>query len=169
MERFLKTRTAVSALACAAVFLMVLPGKVTGPQPPTPKGGTQACKLVLGQGTPTKPKPHECWQAVASWYGPQFEGRPTANGTIFNMYAPTAAHKSLPLGSIVRVSDPSTGRSMVVTIDDRGPYVPGRGLDVSYGVARLLGFAQQGVCRVEIELLRLPSSTWVPTHTGAKD
>jgi rare lipoprotein A len=53
---------------------------------------------------------------------------------------------------------------MVVTINDRGPYVPGRGLDVSYEVARLLGFAQQGVCRVEIELLRLPGSNWLPEN-----
>ncbi|HVB35337.1 MAG TPA: septal ring lytic transglycosylase RlpA family protein [Patescibacteria group bacterium] len=132
---------------------------VRGPQPPAPQRGTQACKLVLGRGTPTKPKPHECWQAVASWYGGEFQGRPTANGTTFNMYAATAAHRSLPLGSVVRVSNPSTGRSMVVTIDDRGPYVPGRGLDVSYEVARLLGFAQQGICPVEIELLRLPGSS----------
>lgn len=161
MIRMTTARRTVSALACAAVFVLATPGMVKGPQPPAPEG-TQACKLLLGRGAPAKPKPHECWQAVASWYGGQFQGRPTANGTIFNMYAATAAHKSLPLGSIVRVSNPSTGRSMVVTIDDRGPYVPGRGLDVSYGVARTLGFARQGVCRVEIEMLRVPGTSWLP-------
>ncbi|HVB99489.1 MAG TPA: septal ring lytic transglycosylase RlpA family protein [Candidatus Dormibacteraeota bacterium] len=128
----------------------------------------QSCSLVLGHGTPAQPKPHECWHAVASWYGPQFEGRPTADGTTFNMYAATAAHRSLPLGSVVRVSNPSTGRSMVVTINDRGPYVPGRGLDVSYEVAHMLGFAQRGLCRVEIELLRLPDSDWIPDQVSAQ-
>jgi rare lipoprotein A len=105
---------------------------------------------------------------MASWYGGEFEGQPTADGAAFNMYAATAAHRSLPLGSVVRISNPSTGRSMVVTINDRGPYVPGRGLDVSYEVARLLGFAERGVCRVQIELLQLPASTWLPNRARAK-
>jgi peptidoglycan lytic transglycosylase len=163
MRRLATFRKSASALACAAIFLLGTPRMLRGPQPPAPHG-TQACKLLLGHGAPAQPKPHECWHAVASWYGDQFEGLPTADGKIFNMYAPTAAHRSLPLGSIVRVSNPSTGRSLVVTINDRGPYVPGRGLDVSYGVARLLGFAQKGLCRVQIELLQLPGGTWLPAH-----
>lgn len=158
MRRFTKLRRSVSTLACASIFLLAAPKKVKGPQPPVP-AGNQSCRLLFGHGAPSQPRPHECWQAVASWYGPHFEGLPTANGSIFNMYAATAAHRSLPLGSVVRVSNPSTGRSMVVTINDRGPYVPGRGLDVSYEVARLLGFAQSGLCRVQIELLRLPSGS----------
>jgi peptidoglycan lytic transglycosylase len=158
MRRLAKIRKSVSALACASIFLLAAPKKVKGPQPPPP-AGNMTCKLRIGHGVPSKPKPHECWQSVASWYGSQFEGQPTAGGAIFNMYAATAAHRSLPLGSVVRVSNPTTGRSMVVTINDRGPYVPGRGLDVSYEVARLLGFAQRGVCRVQIELLRLPAGS----------
>ncbi len=161
--RFLaKARKPVSAFACAAAFLVAAP-MVHGPQPPLPQG-KQSCNLVLSHGAPAQPRPHECWHSVASWYGPQFEGRPTANGTIFNMYAATAAHRSLPLGSLVRISNPTTGRSMVVTINDRGPYIPGRGLDVSYGVARMLGFAERGLCRVEIEFLRRPGSDWFPEH-----
>jgi rare lipoprotein A len=81
------------------------------------------------------------------------------------MYAATAAQLTLPLGSIVRVSNPSTGRSMVVTINDRGPFVPGREMDVSYEVAHILGFAQKGVCRVEVEFLRLPGSHWLMPHS----
>jgi rare lipoprotein A len=155
----------VCVLACLTVVLVATPHGLEGPQPPVPKG-TEACVVKLPN-TPSQPKPNECWTAVASWYGPHFEGQTTANGSTFNMYAATAAHRSLPLGSIVRVSNPATGKSMVVTINDRGPYVPGRGLDVSYEVARLLGFAQQGVCRVQIEMLRLPAASWFPTH--AKD
>jgi rare lipoprotein A len=149
-------------VGCAGVFLLATPRTVQGPPPPLPEG-QGSCKLNLTQ-APQKPKPNECWNAVASWYGPHFEGQLTADGTIFNMYAATAAHKSLPLGSIVRVSNPETGRSMVVVINDRGPYVRGRGLDVSYEVARLLGFANQGVCRVKIQFLRLPANTWLSTR-----
>ena len=153
-------------IGCAGVFVLSTPHAVRGPEPPVPQG-QGACRLNLVK-APEKPKPFECWNSVASWYGPHFEGQTTADGTIFNMYAATAAHKSLPLGSIVRVSNPETGRSMIVTINDRGPYIPGRGLDVSYEVARLLGFAEKGVCRVQIQFLRLPAATWLPT-THAKD
>lgn len=154
MRLLATARKPVSALVCAT-FLVAVPAMVRGPQPPSVKG-LESCKLVLGDGAPIKPHPHECWHALASWYGPGFEGQLTADGSIFNMYAATAAQRSLPLGSVVRVSNPSTGRSMIVTINDRGPYVPGRGLDVSYEVARMLGFAQKGLCRVEIEVLKLP-------------
>ncbi len=149
-------------LGCTGVFLLATPYKVQGPQPQLPEG-KGACKLHLGR-APLNPKPNECWHAVASWYGPNFEGQTTADGAVFNMYAATAAHRSLPLGSIVRVYNPETGRSMVVTINDRGPYVPGRGLDVSYEVARLLGFANKGICRVQIQFLRLPESSWLSTR-----
>ncbi|HEV2386632.1 MAG TPA: septal ring lytic transglycosylase RlpA family protein [Candidatus Acidoferrales bacterium] len=98
---------------------------------------------------------------MASWYGDAFDGEETASGDAFNMHAATAAHPSLPLGSIVRISNPKNGRSLVVTVNDRGPYVPGRGLDVSYQVARMLGFAQRGIARVQIELLKLPTTSWL--------
>lgn len=101
-------------------------------------------------------KPIMVWEAVSSWYGEDFDGRPTAKGESFDMYADTAAHPSLPLGSIVRVVYPRTGRSRIVRINDRGPYVEGRELDVSYEVARELGFYRSGLARVRIELLKLP-------------
>lgn len=157
----------VCVFACTLLFLVSMPHGLDGPQPPPAPKGTEACRLKLGQ-APHKPKPNECWNVVASWYGPHFDGRTTADGSTFNMYAATAAHRSLPLGSLVRVSNPETGKSTIVTINDRGPYVRGRGLDVSYGVARVLGFAHKGVCRVQIEMLRLPTATWLPP-THAKD
>ncbi len=73
------------------------------------------------------------------------------------MYAATAAHQTLPLGSIVRVVNPRNHRSQIVRINDRGPYVGGRELDVSYGVARRLGFDQRGLAKVRLELLEVPS------------
>lgn len=103
------------------------------------------------------PKPGKTWECVSSWYGEDFDGRPTANGETYDMYGVTAAHPTLPLGSIVRVINPKNNRSQIVRINDRGPYVEGRGLDVSYEVARRLGFDQRGVATVRLELLEVPS------------
>jgi rare lipoprotein A (peptidoglycan hydrolase) len=105
----------------------------------------------------TQPKPLAVWECTTSWYGEDFDGQPTANGEIYDMYAATAAHQTLPLGSIVRVVNPRNHRSQIVRINDRGPYVGGRELDVSYGVARRLGFDQRGLAKVRLELLEVPS------------
>lgn len=84
----------------------------------------------------------------ASWYGPGFHGRKTANGERFNMHAMTAAHKTLPLGTRIKVINENNGVELVVRINDRGPYIKGRVLDLSYGAAVKLGFEDQGVARV---------------------
>ncbi|HTR47553.1 MAG TPA: septal ring lytic transglycosylase RlpA family protein [Verrucomicrobiae bacterium] len=102
-------------------------------------------------------KPLAVWECMTSWYGEDFDGQPTANGETYDMYADTAAHPTLPLGSIVRVVNPRNHRSQVVRINDRGPYVQGRELDVSYEVARRLGFDQRGLAKVRLELLEVPS------------
>lgn len=96
------------------------------------------------------------WEGVTSWYGPRFHGRLTANGEIYDMYAPTAAHVTLPLGSLIRVTNPKTGQSKVVRVNDRGPYIEGRELDLSYQTARELGLVKKGVAKVRIELLHVP-------------
>jgi rare lipoprotein A (peptidoglycan hydrolase) len=102
-------------------------------------------------------KPLAVWECKTSWYGEDFDGQPTANGETYDMYAITAAHPTLPLGSIVRVVNTRNHRSQVVRINDRGPYVVGRELDVSYEVARRLGFDQSGLAKVRLELLEVPS------------
>lgn len=104
---------------------------------------------------PDLPSIHS-WVGVSSWYGPKFHGRLTANGEIYDMYAPTAAHITLPLGSLVRVTNPRTGLSKVVRINDRGPYVEGREIDLSFQVARELGLVDKGVAKVKIDLLHVP-------------
>ena len=92
-------------------------------------------------------------EGKASWYGPGFQGRQTANGEAYDMYGFTAAHRSLPFGSLVRVWRPDTRQQVVVRINDRGPYVDGRVIDLSYGAAYVLGLVEPGVLRVELELL----------------
>lgn len=90
----------------------------------------------------------------ASWYGKKFHGRQTACGETYDMYGFTAAHKTLPFHTIVRVTDPLTRKSVVVRINDRGPYVHGRIIDLSYGAASDLGLTRNGVIPVEIDVLR---------------
>jgi rare lipoprotein A len=110
-------------------------------------------------------KPIRVWVGLSSWYGEKFHGRLTANGEIYDMYAPTAAHPTLPLGSLVRLVNPRTGKSRMVRINDRGPVIEGREIDVSYEVARSLGFEEQGLARLRIELLEVPKKQWRETHT----
>ena len=87
----------------------------------------------------------------ASWYGRAFHGRKTASGERFNMRALTAAHRTLPLGSYVRVSVPATSKWVVVKINDRGPYARGRVIDLSYAAAKVLGLQHAGTAKVDIE------------------
>lgn len=102
-------------------------------------------------------KPLAVWECTTSWYGEDFDGHPTANGETYDMYGVTAAHPTLPLGSIVRVVNTRNHRSQIVRINDRGPYIEGRELDVSYEVARRLGFDQSGLAKVRLELLKVPT------------
>jgi rare lipoprotein A len=102
-------------------------------------------------------KPLAVWECTTSWYGEDFDGQQTADGETYDMYADTAAHPTLPLGSIVRVVNTQNHRSQIVRINDRGPYVEGRELDVSYAVARSLGFDGRGLAKVRLELLKVPS------------
>jgi len=88
---------------------------------------------------------------IASWYGPQHQGRQTASGEIFDMRKLTAAHPTLPLASKVRVTNLENGKSVEVKINDRGPYVRGRIIDVSEKAARRLGMKEQGLARVRVE------------------
>jgi rare lipoprotein A len=90
----------------------------------------------------------------AAWYGPGFHGKRTASGEIYNMYDLTAAHKTLPFGTIVKVYNLENGRSVVVRINDRGPFVKGRIIDLSYGAAKKLGMIEKGVVRVRIEVIK---------------
>jgi rare lipoprotein A len=90
---------------------------------------------------------------IASWYGSYFHGRLTANGETYDMNALTAAHKTLPLPSIVRVTNLENGRSLKLRVNDRGPFVDGRIIDVSRRASQLLGFHQQGTARVKVDIL----------------
>ncbi|WP_367153713.1 septal ring lytic transglycosylase RlpA family protein [Methylibium sp.] len=119
---------------------------------PLRSGGPNKPYRVLGRNyTPEARDVPMREQGLASWYGRKFHGRRTANGEVYDMYAMTAAHKTMPLPSYARVRNPSNGAEIVVRVNDRGPFVQGRVIDLSYAAARKLGV--DGVAPVEVERL----------------
>ncbi len=91
----------------------------------------------------------------ASWYGPGFHGRKTANGERFDQMAYTVAHKSMKFGTLLRITNPKNGRSIVVRVNDRGPYIEGRELDLSKAAAHELGFIKRGTARLKVEKINI--------------
>jgi len=123
-------------------------------QGPTKTGSTDqnaaASKFVAVQAHKTRP-----YQVgTASWYGEYFEGKPTASGEPYDMYDLTAAHPTLPLGTYVKVTNLRNRRAVVVRINDRGPVVAGRIIDLSYSAATVLKFQTQGIQRVRLDVVQ---------------
>lgn len=144
------------------------------PAPPTPVGHPKPYRVY---GTWYKPMPDAkdfSEKGVASWYGKDFHGRKTSSGEVYDMYAMTAAHKTLPLGTWVRVRRMDTGRQVEVRVNDRGPFVHGRIIDLSFTAANELDMVGPGTAQVEIVALgerrQTPSGdTYVPLdyYSGA--
>ena len=97
--------------------------------------------------------PRMIWEVTASWYGEWHHNRLTANGQRFNMYDNTLAHKTLPLGTKVRLINLENGTSAEGIVNDRGPYIEGRDVDVSYAMAKQLGFVEKGVVKLRLEMM----------------
>ncbi len=169
-------RTLTAAALCAAVLLLAAcasrppaagrdgPGasppagleRVPDAEPrvePLRSGGPNKPYEVLGESyTPVTADRSMRERGLASWYGRKFHGRPTASGEPYDMYAMTAAHKTMPLPSYARVRNPANGREVIVRVNDRGPFSPGRVIDLSYTAALKLGVLG-GVAPVEVERL----------------
>ena len=109
-----------------------------------------------------KTKPYQV--GTASWYGEYFDGKPTASGENYDMYDMTAAHPTLPLGSYVRVTNLRNGRAVVVKVNDRGPIIEGRIIDLSYGAAQALQFQQRGLQKVRLDLVKKGTSQHRPVY-----
>ncbi len=154
------------AAAIAVAVLFGCAGSSPGPSPPTRAGPAEGAKAETAPKIGTKPYrvgknwyrplPHAhgfSQRGLASWYGKDFHGRKTSSGEVYNMYALSAAHKTLPLGTWVRVRNLENGRSLDVRINDRGPFVKGRIIDLSYTAASRLGVVGPGTAPVEIVAL----------------
>jgi rare lipoprotein A len=135
-------RRAAARLMYVAVFLLFL-GHLAGCAGTTPRGAGFPSGYPMGY--------HE--RGMASWYGPGFDGRRTASGERFDMRQMTAAHRTLPFGSIVRVRSLMNDRRIIVRINDRGPFLRGRVLDLSQGAASQLGMMGQGTHQVELNVI----------------
>jgi rare lipoprotein A len=120
---------------------------------PKPDEDANLAEPVIPPGT----RPLATETGLASWYGPPYHNRRGSNGEVYNMNAMTAAHRTYPLGSIVRVTNVKTGHSALVRITDRGPFIPGRVLDLSLAAARKLDVWQPGVAQVRVELMQTPA------------
>ena len=125
---------------------------------------TEANGDTGGLDIPADAQPIFTQTGKASWYGPPYHNHRASNGEIFDMNAMTAAHLTLPLGSIVRVTNVKTGDSTVVRINDRGPFVEGRILDLSLAAAKKIDVWRAGVAQVKVEVLKTPS----PLETGGR-
>jgi len=142
----------------ASILLVVSLGAAQGPNSSGSKDTQNSPKLKPDvkrskPGSQAKPIHHHPYQVgTASWYGEYFEGRATASGEPYNMYDLTAAHPTLPLGSWVRVTNLHNGRVVYVRINDRGPIIPGRIIDLSYGAAQVLRFKEKGLQQVRLDL-----------------
>ena len=147
------------------------PAPAPAPLPPPATGKPPSAKpyKVLGKWYHPIPTASGFTQTgKASWYGKEFHGRPTANGERYDMHGITAAHKTLPLGTVVRVDNMDNRRTLDIRINDRGPFVDGRIIDLSYGAAKTLGVVSPGTANVRITALGKPTAatagTAAPTY-----
>ncbi len=121
---------------------------------PKSRGGNRSSYEVFGKTYHVQPSSEGFTQrGIASWYGTKFHGNKTANGEVYNMYAMTAAHKTLPLPSYVEVTNLSNGKKIIVRVNDRGPFYQGRIIDLSYAAATKLGTLKSGTTNVEIKAI----------------
>ncbi|HEV7220346.1 MAG: septal ring lytic transglycosylase RlpA family protein [Terriglobales bacterium] len=148
MRRFIARGLAILVL----VGLGAAQGPISSGSSDTRKATAAA---TISEVTPAKASHAKPYQVgTASWYGDYFEGKQTASGEPFNMYDLTAAHPTLPLGTVVRVTNLRNREAVLVRINDRGPVVPGRIIDLSYSAAKVLHFKAQGLQRVRLDIVK---------------
>ena len=133
-------------------------GTAPAGEPPAEASKQKAPEAPLPEiEVPADTKPVMVETGIASWYGPPYHNRRGSNGEIYDMHAMTAAHRTLPLGSIVRVINVDTKASAIVRITDRGPFVEGRVIDLSKAAAEKIGMIQKGTTEVRLEVLKTPA------------
>ena len=144
----------------AAVILSACGGKkpATPPEGGRTKGSQKPYTVMGKRYEPLKTHVGFTQEGVASWYGKDFHGKKTSNGEIYDMHAMTAAHKTLPLGVFVKVRNKDNGKETVVRVNDRGPFVKNRIIDLSYSAAKTLGVDAKGTAPVRIEALGYKAS-----------
>lgn len=154
-----KIRSICYATVIAALLWFISGCTTSEPTPQQPTGYPKPYKVFGKWYQPLPDSKGFRQRGIASWYGKNFHGKKTSNGEIYDMYAMTAAHKTLPLGTYVRVQHLENKRELEVRINDRGPFVRGRIIDLSYTAANKLGIVGPGTADVEIVALGTPGAT----------
>ena len=154
-----KNSAALSLPGVAVLLCFVFGCTTSGPPRQQPTGYPKPYRVFGKWYQPLPDSKGFRQRGIASWYGKDFHGKKTSNGETYNMYAMTAAHKTLPLGTYVRVHNLENNRALDVRINDRGPFVRGRIIDLSYTAAKELGLLGPGTAKVEIVALGTPAST----------
>ncbi len=150
----------IRCLPAIVALLFFVSGCAARKAPPQQPTGYPKPYKVFGKWYQPLPDSKDFRQrGIASWYGKDFHGKKTSSGEIYDMYAMTAAHKTLPLGTYVRVHNLENSRNLEVRINDRGPFVRGRIIDLSYAAAKELGLVGPGTANVEIVALGWPATT----------
>jgi len=125
---------------------------------------------IMGkQYRPTYVAEGDVMHGISSWYGPNFHGKLTSNGEEYNMYARTAAHKTWPMNTMVKVTNIENGRSTIVRINDRGPFVTGRIIDCSYTAGKQIGLDKMGIAKVKIEVLGFEGKVYGRRSTSSSN
>jgi peptidoglycan lytic transglycosylase len=137
-------------IGCAVAALVALSPRTEA----RPSGSVKLATQVV----PLATQEVESELGLASWYGEEFQGNPTASGEIFDMNGLTAAHRSLPLGTKLKVTNLENNRSLIVRVNDRGPFIHSRFLDLSMAAAKKLGFFRAGLAEVRAEVVSYPKS-----------
>ncbi len=159
-NRSLRFPIVAGAILATTLFMCAHPGKAVH----STVSGTAASKVTAT--APVVNRQHWYQFGRASWYGHALQGMPTASGEAYDMNALTCAHRYLPLGSLVRVTNLRNHRSLVVRVNDRGPFLETRVVDLSYAAAQRLGFSQRGTVKVRLDLVDAkPSRTEVALLT----
>jgi len=156
LARLMVVASVLVVAACAETRFVVHSAKrVMGPSEEPPKADYKIGKPYQIKGAWYYPREDFEYDetGIASWYGTKFHGRRTANGELYDMNALTAAHRTLPMPSYVRVTNLENGRSLIVRVNDRGPFARGRIIDMSRRGSQLLGFQKQGTARVRVQIL----------------
>lgn len=135
---------------------------------PKPATGRKSTKPRARSNRGNKIRKGMVFVGISSFYGPDFHGKLTANGETYDMYGVTAAHKTLPLNTVVKVTNLANGKSLTLRINDRGPYVAGRILDCSYGAAKKLGFVNRGTTKVRIVVVEVGDNVYMH-HVPVKE
>lgn len=153
---------------CSISALLLCGCSTVEPPPPTPPGHPKPYKVGRIWYQPLPHAQRFSQWGKASWYGTKFHGKKTANGEIYNMYAMTAAHKTLPFDTVVSVKTVENNRTIQVRINDRGPFARGRIIDLSYAAAKKLGMVGPGTAYVKIDALARPiQSDMSKSNTGS--